>query len=168
MSDGTTPGYLAGTEDQVNMWQSSGTAASPIFIRYNKIRGGGPSNSGGGIVAGDGGGSYITVDSNILVNPGQYGASIAGGHDNKLLNNQIYSASYPWTNIGAFVWNQYTPSSYNEEVSGNRINWLNSSGAANNWWDGGNVGVITMSNNVFGDSTIGSSIWNQTFPQCGS
>lgn len=167
VSDGTTPGYKNGTEDQINMWMSSGTAASPISITYNKIRGGGPSTSGGGIIAGDGGGSYITIDTNILVNPGQYGVSIAGGHDNKMLNNKIYSGAFAWTNIGAFVWNQYAPAAYNEEVSGNRVNWLNSSGVANNWWDGGNSGTITMSNNVFGDSTIGSSIWNDTLPQCG-
>lgn len=168
VSDGTTPGYKDGTEDQINMWMSSGTAASPISIKYNKIRGGGPSNSGGGIVLGDGGGSYITVDTNVLVNPGQYGVAIAGGHDNKMLNNKIYSSSFAWTNIGSFVWNQYAPAAYNGEVSGNRVNWLNSSGAANNWWDGGNSGTINMSNNVFGDSSIGPNIWNDTFPQCGS
>lgn len=167
VSDQTTPGYKTGTEDHVNMYKSSGTAASPILIKYNKIRGGGPSQSGGGLMAGDEGSSYITIDTNILVNPGQYGIAIAGGHDNKLLNNEVYSASFPWTNIGSFVWNQYAPASYGHEVSGNRVNWTNSSGAANNWWDGANSGPITMSNNVFGDSSIGPGIWNETFPQCG-
>jgi parallel beta-helix repeat protein len=168
VSDQTTPGYLNGTEDHINMYMSSGTSASPILIAYNKIRGGGPSTSGGGIMAGDEGSSYITVDTNILVNPGQYGLAIAGGHDNKLLNNQVYSNSFTWTNIGAYVWNQYAPTAYNEVVSGNRVNWLNSAGSANNWWDGGNSGTITMSNNVFGDSSIGTSIWGTTFVQCGS
>jgi hypothetical protein len=167
ISDQTTPGYKDGTEDHINTWLSSGTAASPMLIQYNKLRGGGPSDSGGGIVAGDGGGSYITVDTNILVNPGQYGVAIAGGHDNKLLNNKVYSTAFAWSNIGAFVWNQYAPTANNETVSGNRVNWINKDGAANNWWDGGNAGTITMSNNVFGDPSIGASIWNETFPQCG-
>ena len=168
VSDQTAPGYLAGTEDQINMWLSSGTAASPILIKYNKLRGGGPSQSGGGIITGDGGGSYITVDTNILVNPGQYGVSIAGGHDNKLLNNKVYSASFSWSNVGAYVWNQYAPASYGHEVSGNRVNWTKRDGSANNWWDGGNTGTIAQSGNVFGDSSIGAGIWNETFTQCGA
>ncbi|MDP3844797.1 MAG: right-handed parallel beta-helix repeat-containing protein [Oxalobacteraceae bacterium] len=170
VSDQTTPGYKGSTEDHVNMYGSSGTAASPILVKYNKIRGGGPSNSGGGLLAGDNGGSYVTIDTNILVNPGQYGIGIPGGNNNKLLNNKVYSASFPWSNIGATVWkwNAAEPASYGHEVSGNRINWTNRDGVSNNFWDGGNSGPITMSNNVFGDSSIGPDIWNETFPQCGS
>jgi hypothetical protein len=170
VSDQTTPGYKGSLEDHVSIYQSSGTAASPILIRYNKIRGGGPSTTGGGLMAGDGGSSYTTFDTNILVNPGQYGIAIAGGHDNKQLNNKVYSESFPWTNVGAFVWkwSATEPACYGHEVSGNRVNWTNRDGVANNWWDGGgNCGPITMSNNVFGDSTIGPNIWNDTFPECG-
>jgi hypothetical protein len=167
VSDQTAPGYKAGTEDHINTWLSSGTATSPLLIQYNKLRGGGPSTSGGGILAGDGGGSYITIDTNILVNPGQYGVAIAGGHNNKALNNKIYSASLPWSNAGMYVWNQYAPSSYGHEVSGNRVNWTNSSGQSNPWWNQGNTGPVTTINNVFGDSSIGASIWNEVFTQCG-
>jgi hypothetical protein len=166
VSDQTAPGFGESTEDHINTWRSSGTVASPILIKYNKLRGGGPSNSGGGIVAGDGGGSYITVDTNILVNPGQYGVAIAGGHDNKLLNNKVYSGAFAWSNVGAFVWNQYAPASYGHQVSGNRVNWTNKSGAANHWWDGGNSGAINKSNNVFGDLSINADIWSESFPQC--
>lgn len=164
VSDQTTPAYGEGTEDHINTWLSSGTASSPMLIKYNKLRGGGPSQSGGGIVAGDGGGSYITIDTNILVNPGQYGIAVAGGHDNKILNNKIYSASFPWSDAGMFVWNQYAPASYAHVVTGNRVNWKNRDGAANNWWNPDNT---AESNNVFGDSSIGVSIWNETLPQCG-
>jgi hypothetical protein len=166
VSDQTSPGYAAGPEDHINMYKSSGTAASPILIQYNKLRGGGPSQSGGGILAGDEGSSYTIVNTNILVNPGQYGISIAGGHDNRMLNNKVYSASFAWTNIGAFVWNQYAPACSAIEVSGNRVNWTNRGGVANNWWDAGNCGTVTMITNLFGDPTIGASIWNETFPQC--
>jgi parallel beta-helix repeat protein len=166
VSDQSTPGYKAGTEDHINTWLSSGTETSPILIQHNKLRGGGPSTSGGGILAGDGGGSYITIDTNILVNPGQYGIAIAGGHDNKLLNNQVYSASFTWSNAGLYVWNQYAPASYGHEVSGNRVNWTNSSGLSNPWWNQGNTGPVTTINNLFGDLSIGPDIWNQKFPEC--
>jgi hypothetical protein len=168
VSDQTSPGYNKGTEDHISTYMSSGTAASPVLIKYNKLRGGGPSTSGGGIMMGDNGSSYITVDTNIVINPGQYGIAIAGGINNKILNNKIYSSSFPWTNVGAYVWNQETTSSYGHEVSGNRINWTNSSGRSNNWWDGGNTGSIIMNNNVFGDSTLSTDAWSQTFSQCNS
>ena len=169
VNDETIPGYLTSLEDHVNMYNSFGTAASPILVQYNKVRGGGPSTSGGGLLSGDSGSSYVTIDTNIAVDPGQYGIAIAGGHNNKLLNNKVYSSSHPWSNIGmdVWLWNPAEPACYGHEVSGNRVNWTNSSGAANNWWDGGNCGPITMSNNVFGDPTITADIWNTTFPQCG-
>jgi parallel beta-helix repeat protein len=166
VSDQTTPGYGNGTEDHINTWLSSGTAASPILIKFNKLRGGGPSKSGGGIIAGDGGGSYITIDTNILVNPGQYGVAIAGGHDNKLLNNKVYSSSFAWSNVGAFVWIQNDSVSYGHEVSGNRVNWTNKIGQQNSWWNQGNTGPVITNGNVFGDASIGVDIWNETFPQC--
>lgn len=167
VSDQPTPGYGRGTEDHINMYRSSGTAASPILIKNNKIRGGGPSQSGGGLLAGDEASSYITIDSNILINPGQYGVGIAGGHNNRLINNKVFSTSFAWTNVGAYVWNQYAPSSYGHEVSGNRINWINRDGRQNSFEDGKNSGPIIMNNNVFGDSSVGNAIWNETFPECG-
>ena len=67
-------------EDVINIYKSSGTPDDPIQVIGNKIRGGGPSGSGGGIMTGDSGGAYIVVKDNILVDPGQYGIAIAGGH----------------------------------------------------------------------------------------
>jgi parallel beta-helix repeat protein len=166
VSDQSTPGYRAGPEDQVNIYNSSGTALSPILIQDNKLRGGGPSHSGGGIMTGDTGSSYTTVDNNILVNPGQYGVSSSGGHDNRLLNNKVYSAALAWSNVGMYIWNQTTTISYGDEVSGNRVNWKNHNGSQNSWWDGGNSGSIAMSNNIFGDYSIEENVWSETFPQC--
>ena len=48
-------------EDEISLYMSNGTAKDPIQITGNWIRGGGPSNSGGGIMTGDKGGSYILV-----------------------------------------------------------------------------------------------------------
>ena len=58
-------------EDVINIYKSSGTADDPIQIIGNKILGGGPSDSGGGIMTGDSGGAYIVVKDNVLVDPGQ-------------------------------------------------------------------------------------------------
>lgn len=55
--------------DAINLYKSNGIAGDPIQVIGNRIRGGGPSTSGGGIMTGDQGGSYILV-SIILVNPG--------------------------------------------------------------------------------------------------
>jgi hypothetical protein len=169
VSDQTSPAYGNALEDHINPWASSGTAASPILIQYNKLRGGGPSISGSGVMVGDGGNSYTTVDSNIIVNSGSIGIGIAGGHNNRMLNNKIYSSSFPWGGVGAYVWlwSPTEPACYGHEVSGNRVNFTDKNGAANNWWDGANCGAITMSGNIFGDPTITANIWNDPIPQCG-
>lgn len=44
-------------EDAISLYQSHGTPLDPIQVQRNRIWGGGPSPSGGGIMAGDGGGS---------------------------------------------------------------------------------------------------------------
>jgi hypothetical protein len=67
-------------EDIVNMFMSNGTVDRPINIHNNCFSGGGPSQSGGGILLGDGGGSYQIAQDNVLINPGQYGVAIAGRH----------------------------------------------------------------------------------------
>ena len=49
-------------EDLISLWQSNGTASSPIPVVGNHLRNGGPSNSGSGIMLGDGGGSHQVAD----------------------------------------------------------------------------------------------------------
>ncbi len=133
-------------EDAINMFQSNGTASSPITIAYNWIRGGGPSKSGGGIVLGDGGSSsYQTAHDNILVNPGQYGIAIAAGTVMSILNNKIYAAQASFTNVGTFAWNQYASTSGCSitTISGNSVNFTAAGGYQNSSWDGGNCGTIS-------------------------
>ena len=84
-------------EDLVSNYMSSGTVASPILVQDNLWRGGGSSRTGGGGLAGDHGGSNITIQRNKLINPGQYGLSIVGGNNNKILNNWIWSDQKPWS-----------------------------------------------------------------------
>lgn len=173
ISNQTTPGYLDGPEDHISMFGSSGTAESPILVAYNKIRGGGPSVSGGGALAGDYGGSYITIQGNILIDPGQYGLAIAGGTNHKLLDNLVYSPEpFAWSNNGLFVWGQGTttdPSTcYGHEVRRNRVYYVHRDGYANAGWDGGNCGEIAgfETDNNFSDETLSAAIWDIMIPEC--
>jgi hypothetical protein len=122
------------SEDAISMYQSNGTAASPIMISGNWIRGGGPSSSSGGIMLGDEGGSYLTAENNILVNPGEYGMAIAGGDHNSILNNTIYGASQSFTNVGLYVNSINGHTVTNSTVTGNKVLFYNSSNYVNSCW----------------------------------
>lgn len=126
-------------EDMFSMFSSSGTAASPILVKNNVGRGGGPSQSGGGIVAGDHNGSYVVIDGNTLMNPGQYGISIAGGNYNTITNNKIFSKQFPWSNNPLFIWAQVgSTSCTNNVIKSNRATWTNRDGIINGGWNAGN------------------------------
>lgn len=139
-------------EDHINLYKSNGTAANPIYVENNTIRGGGPSRSGSGIMLGDGGGSYQVARNNILVNPGQVGIGVAGGQYISVLSNKVYSPARSWSNVGIYIWNQYDPACSGHTVSYNEVDWRNSSGSRNGFWDGKNCGAISMSGNNFSAS----------------
>lgn len=124
-------------EDVFNIYQSSGTAASPIMLKGNWIRGGGPSPSGGGIILGDWGGSYQIAEGNILVNPGMYGIGIVGGKNNTLRNNKVYSKQLPHSGVGVQA-ADYTPSeggpASNIVIENNEVNFTNSKGVQETIW----------------------------------
>jgi hypothetical protein len=168
LSDQTTPGAGVGPEDHISTFSSSGTADSPFDIAYNKIRGGGPSTSGGGILAGDFGGDYITVRDNILVNPGQYGLAIAGGTHHRFLRNIVYAPDvFPWSNNGFFAWAQQGFACDSNEMANNRVFYMNSDGVQNSGWDAGNCGDIAgWGTNVFGDTTLTMAVWDTEFEAC--
>jgi hypothetical protein len=148
------------------MYRSSGTSSSPIEIYSNLIVGGGPSESGGGIMLGDDGGAYITARRNVLVDPGQYGIAVSGGNHMQVSDNWVYGRRQPFTNVGIYVWNQHSSSCNNITVSGNGVKWTNSSGRSNPFWDGGNCGTIAgVSTNDF-NAPIGPSIEYLPAPEC--
>lgn len=125
-------------EDLVNMYQTNGTTASYIQIAGNVFRGGGPSGSGGGIMTGDWGGSYVKVDNNRVLNAGQYGIAVAGGHYIELTNNIAYNEYRPWNNIGMYVWAQAGAACSDILVANNK-SWTDSPQyGLNHFWDGGN------------------------------
>ncbi|NOY17522.1 MAG: choice-of-anchor D domain-containing protein [Gammaproteobacteria bacterium] len=127
-------------EDLINVYKSSGTASDPILISGNKFLGGGPSPSGGGIILGDQGGSYQIAENNILVNPGQYGMQIAGGSNNTIRNNQIFSDDKrDFANGGIIVW-RYNDigtgtqpgNCYGHTVVSNQVTWWKGPNYKNN------------------------------------
>ncbi|HTE00405.1 MAG TPA: right-handed parallel beta-helix repeat-containing protein [Mucilaginibacter sp.] len=130
-------------EDNINMYISDGTAKDPIQIIGNQIRGGGPSKTGGGIMLGDNGGSYQVAKDNILVNPGQYGMAISGGHNISIINNKIYSKPQVFTNVGLYIWAQEDAACSLNTISGNQVNWINKNGERNDIWNQGNCGDVT-------------------------
>lgn len=130
-------------EDAISLFKSHGTPADPIKVVGNWIRGGGPSISGGGIITGDYGGSYILVENNILVNPGQYGIAITSGHYITIKNNKIYAKKQPFTFWGLMSYIQYPISTHSNTISNNEVNWKNHQGISRNFWDDGKSGDIS-------------------------
>lgn len=82
-------------EDVINLYASSGTAASPISVHDNLIRGayGVPVSmdySGGGIMLGDGKGSqYLQALNNTVLETSNYGIAVAGGTNMLVQGNTI-------------------------------------------------------------------------------
>jgi parallel beta-helix repeat protein len=132
-------------EDLVSVFKSGGTPESPIIIRNNIFRGGGPSTSGGGIMTGDTDGGYVIVENNILVDPGQYGIAIAGGKSIIIRNNKVFGRSQRFTNVGIYVWAQADVPCGEVEVSHNNVNFIKGNrdvAESNSYWDGENCGTI--------------------------
>lgn len=135
-------GIGGNTEDMVSVYQSNS-----ITVNNNQFEGTNwTSGSGSGIALGDGGGNNNTASNNILINPGQVGIFIAGGTGNSILNNTIYGAQRPKSNVGIYVWNQSSAACSNATVNGNQVSWYNAAGAPNPFWDGENCGSVTGTN----------------------
>jgi len=145
-------------EDAISLFMSNGTAQDPIQVVGNWIRGGGPSTSGGGIMTGDEGGSYVLVQDNILVNPGQYGITISSGTHITINNNKIYSDKLPFSNIGLSAYKQYAIETSSNTISNNQVNYTNKDGVLNNMWNAGNCGVITGWDTNTYNSSLNASV----------
>lgn len=164
--------------DLINVNQSHGTPESPIRVNGNWIRGGGPSSSGGGILLGDLGGSYQIAEDNILVDPGQYGMGIAGGHSMTLRNNKVYAKQQYFTNVGFSLANWYESqigSSHSITFEGNVVNYTNRDGVkGNSWWIYQNMEPVkgketnrydpNLTASILPDKIIGRARDNQTPP----
>lgn len=155
-------------EDAISIYRSSGIPGDPIKVERNRITGGGPSPSGGGIMLGDSGGSYLLARDNILVDPGQYGIGVAGEHDITVTGNVVVARRQPFTNVGISVWRQQPPACQNITVADNLVHWISKSGRPNPWWKGPHYcglikGLIT--NNF--DATPGQIKQRESEIHCG-
>jgi parallel beta-helix repeat protein len=161
-----TAASLDSIEDDISLYHSSGTAASPILVIGNKVKNGGPSKTGGGIMLGDDGGAYITAIDNVVVTPGGYGMAVSGGTNMIMQNNLIYSGYTPIVNNGIAVWN-YNPSTVtcdNITVSGNRVNWTNTWGPDTTIWENNTCSNAHFTKNTFQDSSVTAAIFDTYNP----
>jgi len=145
-------------EDAISMYKSNGLPTDNIYITNNWIRGGGPSKSGGGIMLGDNGGSYQVAESNILVNPGQYGMAVSGGTHMQIVANEIYAKAQSFTNVGLYYWNQSGLPSSSITISNNKVNFTSGMYGINNSYIGaGNATPTGWSTNIW-NASINASI----------
>jgi hypothetical protein len=109
--------FVSRVEDNINIFLSSGTPASPLLIHDNYIQGAYTINpaqgntsdatysydwdfSGGGILLGDGYSAanpardpaYVRAYNNQVVSTTNYGIAISAGHDNDFSDNRILSS----------------------------------------------------------------------------
>lgn len=148
-------------EDTINLYQSVGTADSPIRVENNILLGDpergshGFSDSGSGIMLGDGGGQHQLCTGNTLHSPGQVGIGVAGGGDITVASNLVYGETSNVANVGIYTWNQYKDQPTGDVlVADNRVAWVNAQGRNNSYWNGDGFTKVTQRNNRFDDPTI--------------
>lgn len=148
-------------EDAISLYKSNGTAVSPIIVEGNRIRGGGPSKSGGGIMLGDSGGSYQIALKNILVDPGQYGIAISGGDRNAVVGNYIFGRPQGFTNVGIYVAGYNGAECTNSTVKYNKVNYFNNQNKPNHSWIGPNTSMPSgWQTNIWG-APIGPEVFSK-------
>lgn len=147
-------------EDIINLFKSHGTKSSPIMVKGNWLRGGGPSKSGGGIMLADYGGSYQIAEDNILVDPGQYGVAIAGGNNIAMKRNKVYARQQSFTNVGIYGtnWTENLGKSFNITIEDNKVNYTSSTGSKGGFWFTDKVEPIIGKSSNSVDLSLSASI----------
>jgi hypothetical protein len=143
--------YRSRVEDNIALYQSSGTPTSYIRIHDNFIRGAynaDPANdknyAGGGILLGDGhtGSAYAIAENNVVVSTTNYGIAISGGHHQTIRNNRVLSSGLlpdgrriAAQNVGIYIWDYHNAGSgfNNNSGSGNLVGWMRGT-SRNDWW----------------------------------
>ena len=135
-------------EDNINIFDTTGTADSRFVIHDNYIQGAYPIDpakdrnyTGGGIMVSDVNSSFISAYDNQVIDTTNYGIAISSGHDNEFYDNRIVSAGMlpdgrkiKAQNVGAYIWNQSGKSGFTHNVGhDNVIGWVGS-GGRNDWW----------------------------------
>jgi hypothetical protein len=150
--------YQSLVNENINMFDSGGTASSPALIHDNYIQGAYPYNppvdsyNGGGFTT-DGSGSdtvqtasaFNSIYNNQFVGTVNIGLEIGAGHDNVAYNNKVVSSGLlangteiPAQNVGISVYDGYgninNGSMYNNNMYGNTVGWM--CWASRCAWDG--------------------------------
>lgn len=158
-------------EDMINFFSTTGTAESPIVVKGNYLRNGGPSASGTAIILGDGadglGTGHIRVVANVIVDPGHVGINVAGGHDFVVKNNVIYGGRNVglWTATGLTINHyRYTPACRDHAIYGNRVYFRNQfpqhNGTNHVWKPGTCTNNVRIHSNTFGDPSLSYAVWD--------
>jgi len=142
-------------EDNISVFQSSGTAASPILIHDNYIDGAYPADpvndgsyTGGGLMVSDGNTGSDSTDTghvrcynNTVIDTTNYGIAVSSGLDDQVYNNVVISTGLlpsgqkpASQNVGIYVWNQSgDPFFQQPKVFGNTVGWMGQSGRNDEW-----------------------------------
>jgi hypothetical protein len=151
-------------EDVFSSAMSYGEENSPILIENNYLTGdplqgsADMSETGSGIMLGDGGGAYVVCRSNVIISAGQEGLGVAGGRFMRVESNLIYGKKSNVTRVGLFIWNQLKQPMDHVTLIGNRVQWTKKDGTENSWWDGGGVQDVEQRDNHFADSSLATNL----------
>ena len=140
-------------EDNVSVWNSSGTAAKPIWIHDNYITGAYPWQyaanvefSGGGIIVDGQTPAYVLIENNTVRNTQNYAVAIAGGSNVTVRNNNLLCDELlSFTNVLLYTRNYYTGPFTGNVVTGNRLKSINN----NLTWNLSTSGVTASNNTSF-------------------
>src|SRR6266699_2928823 len=134
-------------EDNINLYNTSGQSGLLLEIHHNLIDGaydasaGGGGYTGGGILCGDNGGSFVRIRNNTVVSTTNYGVGITGGTDNTLDNNFCVNDAFdqagvihgPTYAVGVSVHDDLnTGTMARIVVTNNQIGWNQKTGVGNN------------------------------------
>lgn len=128
------------TEDWISLYVTNGTSGSPVRVSYNTSKGGGPSDSGGGFMFGDTGGSWQIGEFNKLYKPGNYIMAISNGTNIALENNKGYQPSEVWSNIGMYGYKVVAGHACSDLTVQNNDIFIRNDVGSNNMWFAGEAG----------------------------
>lgn len=161
-------GVAVHPHDAISIDLTSGTAASPIQILHNRIRGGqvaggwpGTGDTGVGITAPDEGGSYYVIRGNTVVNSGVNGilcvTTSAAAHilvDSNTIVNDSKTAKVAYDGFTC------TGVKTDITVSNNKVRWLTNKGTYTGYWFNGASTIAggKLLNNNWNDATLSSNV----------
>jgi hypothetical protein len=153
------------TEDMISIFRSGGVdAAHPLVIENNRLESplsgslAWSSGSGTCINLADAGGHDIVARNNTLLNCGAVGLQLNEPTRVRAVNNLVYGAARPTSNVGISQWSSGSCSSCSgNAITNNRVWWVKSNGTPSSIWLSGNY-PVTQSGNVSQDASLVPSI----------